>query len=133
MRNKSFCLFTALVVLLAGILINISSVSGSNSLSPISPREEATVQIGFDGLMALCFGNPERVSAGLLDAHHHALAVDIADLQVRGTRPAELAEGRRETEVASQGPTPDEALSNLREALRFHYAPLPTTARPGKP
>jgi hypothetical protein len=36
-----------------------------------NPREEATAAFNFDGLMALCFGNPQRVSVGLLDVHHH--------------------------------------------------------------
>lgn len=36
----------------------------------------------------------------------------------------------REVEVASQGPTEDEALANLREALELHFEPPHATILP---
>jgi hypothetical protein len=34
-------------------------------------RSQGVATINFDGMIALAMGNPNRVSAGILDAHHH--------------------------------------------------------------
>src|SRR5438552_12015792 len=86
MRTKSTILFCLFVMVVIGFSINVSSNS-STSLRPVTPREEATVSFSFDGLMGICFGNTERVSAGLLDVRHHTpdLTVTRIDGEKRST------------------------------------------------
>jgi hypothetical protein len=77
MRIKSIALFSIFVLFIMSLSQSATGNSGNNSLRPATPREDATVSFSFDGLMAICFGNPERVSVGLLDAHHHTPEITI--------------------------------------------------------
>ncbi|MEW6733184.1 MAG: hypothetical protein AB1489_17790 [Acidobacteriota bacterium] len=97
-------LFVALV-----FVLNIA-VSGNSSKAvplPLNPRENATVTMTFDGLMALCMGNSERVSVGILNVHHHlpmltvakivngqrSIVTTLKDEQLRGTTYIEVEGG----------------------------------------
>jgi hypothetical protein len=81
-----FCLFVFVAVIFS---IDGSSNGDSNSSDWVDPREEATVSISFDGLMALCFGNPDRVSVGLLDVDHHTPEITI--IKVKGESHTKMA------------------------------------------
>src|SRR5688572_30758241 len=82
----SLTLFVFAISLLTGIV----SGSSSNSASPLpTPRENATVNFKFDGLMALCFGNPERVSAGVMDVHHHT--PELAVIRIKDGKRSKVA------------------------------------------
>ncbi|MEW6737669.1 MAG: hypothetical protein AB1489_40690 [Acidobacteriota bacterium] len=74
MRKNIALSVSLFVCLVFALTMAVSSNSNSSSKSaplPVNPREEASVSMTFDGLMALCMGNPERVSVGILDVHHH--------------------------------------------------------------
>jgi hypothetical protein len=47
---------------------------------PVNPRTEATVSFNFDGMEALFFGNSERVSLGILNAHNHTPKLVISKI-----------------------------------------------------
>jgi hypothetical protein len=89
MKTKSTILFTLFVLVMAGLTMSASSNSNTATLRPVTPREEATVSFSFDGLMAICFGNPARVSAGLLDVHHHTPELTIT--RVKGENRSTMA------------------------------------------
>ncbi|MEW6734959.1 MAG: hypothetical protein AB1489_26955 [Acidobacteriota bacterium] len=98
------------VCLVFALTIKVSVNSNSNKVVPlpVNPREDATVTMTFDGLMALCMGNPERVSVGLLDVHHHIPLLTISKVvngkksivttlkgeQLRGTTYIDVAGNR---------------------------------------
>ena len=67
-----FCIFT----LVAFNLSNRASSSNS-ALHPASPKEEASVSFSFDGMEALFWGSPERVSVGILNVPNHMPKVVI--------------------------------------------------------
>src|SRR5207249_11150388 len=68
---KSRTTFLSLFFLVV-VALSITASSNNSATAPLpSPRQDATVSFSFDGLMAICFGNPARVSAGLLDVVHH--------------------------------------------------------------
>jgi hypothetical protein len=64
----------ALVVLAATVTVSGNS---SGAIKHFSPRDNATVTVDFDGLMALCFGDQSRVSVGILNAHNHHPEISI--------------------------------------------------------
>ncbi|MEW6734617.1 MAG: hypothetical protein AB1489_25050 [Acidobacteriota bacterium] len=95
MRKNIALSVSLFVCLVFALTMAASSNSNSNSNSskavplPINPREDATVTMTFDGLMALCMGNPERVSVGILDVHHHTPTLTVS--KVAKGRKAPLA------------------------------------------
>jgi hypothetical protein len=112
MRRKSMTLFGLFVLVVLGFSIKASSNSSSSPL-PVTPRDEATVSFDFDGLMGICFGNQERVSAGLLNVPHHTPEIKITRIdagkrstmavlrgeQLRGTFYVDV-EGRTKSAVS---------------------------------
>ncbi|MEW6737256.1 MAG: hypothetical protein AB1489_38580 [Acidobacteriota bacterium] len=86
MRVKGFLLMSVVVCLFLGTANSVSS-NGDNTTSvlPRNPSAEANVTISFDGLMALCFGNPDRVSVAILDVHHHLPTMTVSKI-VNGHR-----------------------------------------------
>lgn len=66
-----------LLCLLVLILLGSFSVAGRSVAPNPHPQQEATISILFDGLQAVAMGNPERVSVGILDAHHHTPQIKI--------------------------------------------------------
>lgn len=69
---KTFFLF-AMALILVSVATFVSADSSSKYISPatLTPKDTANIQIEFDGLMALCFGNPEKASIGILNVPHH--------------------------------------------------------------
>ncbi len=51
------------------------TLAGQSRVAPggqaFTVRSQGVATINFDGMIALAMGNPSRVSAGILDAHHH--------------------------------------------------------------
>src|SRR5438067_1187057 len=92
MRIKSTILFSLFVLFVIG-LTNVASSNNAAVVRPVSPKQEATVSFSFDGLMAICFGNPERVSAGLLDVQHHTPEITIN----------KISEGKKSTLAVLRG------------------------------
>ncbi|MEW6732321.1 MAG: hypothetical protein AB1489_13410 [Acidobacteriota bacterium] len=81
MRVKGFLLMSVVVYLFLGITNSVSSNGDKTSqLLPRNPSAEANVTISFDGLMALCFGNPDRVSVAILDVHHHTPTLMVREV-----------------------------------------------------
>lgn len=80
MKTRSMFLFI-FILAVVGLTVNASGSNKSAALQPISPKEEASVHMNFDGLMTVCFGDPARVSAGFLDVHHHTPEIVIAKIE----------------------------------------------------
>ncbi|MEW6737995.1 MAG: hypothetical protein AB1489_42350, partial [Acidobacteriota bacterium] len=83
--RKNIALSVSLFVCLVFALTMAASTNSNTNSSkaaplPVNPREEATVSMTFDGLMALCMGNPERVSVGILDVHHHTPMLAVSKI-----------------------------------------------------
>jgi hypothetical protein len=82
-----------LFAIFACAIFALSLTAQSNTrggLLPINPREQASVTISFDGLMAICFGDAARVSAGILDVHHHIPLIKVE--KVTGTQRTLVAQ-----------------------------------------
>jgi len=91
---KSRTTFLSLFFLIV-VALSITVSSNSSATAPLpSPRQDATVSFSFDGLMAICFGNPARVSAGLLDVIHHTPKLAIT--RIEGNKRSNLAVLRAE-------------------------------------
>src|SRR5262249_16938696 len=58
-----------------------SGNSSTTLLQPPNPKDDATANITFRGLMALTFVNPERVSIGILDVIHHKPELKISQIK----------------------------------------------------
>jgi hypothetical protein len=86
MKNRSV-LF--LIFIFAVFSLNLTVAGNTGRVLPANPREQASVTISFDGLMAICFGDPARVSAGILDVHHHTPQLKIE--KVKGDQRALMA------------------------------------------
>src|SRR5262249_38673817 len=82
-------LFFSLFLVVLGLSITASTNSNKATAVQPSPREEASVSFRFDGLMAICFGNPARVSAGLLEVPYHSPEMVIT--KVSGTERSTVA------------------------------------------
>ncbi|MEW6736412.1 MAG: hypothetical protein AB1489_34285 [Acidobacteriota bacterium] len=93
MRKNIALSVSLFVCLVFALTMAVSSNSNTNSSKaaplPVNPREEASVTMTFDGLMALCMGNPERVSVGILDVHHHTPQLLVS--KIANGRKAPLA------------------------------------------
>jgi hypothetical protein len=89
MKTRTTITLSFLAIMLISLSYTASGNSGSATLKPVSPWADATINFQFDGLMAICFGNPERVSAGLLDVHHHSPEIKI--MRIKDGQRAELA------------------------------------------
>lgn len=73
--SRRLFLFVMLNLVVLGFAANI--FSGTLTTIPANPKNAANVTVNFDGLMILAYGNPERVSVGLLDAMEHSPQIDI--------------------------------------------------------
>ncbi|MEW6737220.1 MAG: hypothetical protein AB1489_38400, partial [Acidobacteriota bacterium] len=83
--RKNIALSVSLFVCLVFALTMAASTNSNTNSSkaaplPVNPRDAATVSMTFDGLMALCMGNPERVSVGILDVHHHTPMLAVSKI-----------------------------------------------------
>jgi hypothetical protein len=69
------------------LLIGFAAVFGSNSMA--NPKNEvmlaATVNINFDGIQAVCFGNPNQVTSGVLNVPHHLPKMTINSIKENQT------------------------------------------------
>jgi hypothetical protein len=56
--------------------------AGAIAAAPaVNPHAPATVTMSFDGLIAVCFGDPTRVSAGFLNVAHHSPNITITKVE----------------------------------------------------
>lgn len=109
-----------------------SSQAASTKTVQCSIKDTAPVTVKFDGLQALFFGDPNRVSVGILDAPHHTPQITItrvkgADKQIVATFKGDQL--RRELYIDTigsntgiqkyQGNWPDDK-NDLRWALNFN-------------
>jgi hypothetical protein len=84
MKKKSvLVLFMAVCVFT--MLGNIGNVSAVN---------KCEVKFSFDGLQALAFGNPTRVTDGLLEAHHHTAQIVIKRIEKNREQLINKIEGK---------------------------------------
>ncbi|MBI4853652.1 MAG: hypothetical protein HY819_17810 [Acidobacteria bacterium] len=47
----------------------------------VNASAKCEVKFMFDGLQAIAFGNPDKVTDGILDAHHHTPKIEIKEIQ----------------------------------------------------
>jgi len=73
--------FSILLSLLCLILLAVISFASANGSTKLDPQAAATVSINFDGLEVLAFGNPDRVSVGILSAPMHTPQMTITRLK----------------------------------------------------
>ncbi|MEW6737894.1 MAG: hypothetical protein AB1489_41840 [Acidobacteriota bacterium] len=89
MRTKLMLSLCVVVCLFLSLTNTSSSNNRKVSVVPINPRAEANVRITFDGLMALCMGNPKRVSVGILNVHNHLAELRVS--KVNGSQKSMVA------------------------------------------
>src|SRR5437762_491249 len=76
MKNRiAFC--TILMVLTLGFVFSTSGNNEKLNSLPLNPKADATVTINFDGLMAICMGDPARVSVATLSVPNHTPVLKI--------------------------------------------------------
>src|SRR2546421_6334015 len=86
MRTRNTFLFILVISLFSMVSLNEKSRAASSSLNP---HKDATVSIKMDGLMALCLGNPEHASIGILDAIHHSPEIRV--VKIKDNQQSEVA------------------------------------------
>lgn len=63
----------------------ITSFAVTAAPSPqFNPAAPATVSFSFDGMEALFFGDPSRVSVGILNVHHHTPQLTVTKVSAKG-------------------------------------------------
>lgn len=89
MRTKTMFVFGIITFLAISLFTVVSGNSHFAAAPAPIPSQEASVRFTFDGMIALCFGNAERVSAGFLDAHHHTPELKI--VKIENNKKSEIA------------------------------------------
>jgi hypothetical protein len=80
-----------LLITIASLFTLLFSAAGISS-PLLTPHDGATVKINFDGLIAVCFGNPDHAAAGFLNVHHHTPQIEITRIEnLHRTQLAKLA------------------------------------------
>jgi hypothetical protein len=86
----------AFLTIVSMCLITLTFVfprASANTAAPLSPRSDASVSIDFDGIMAVCFGDPSQVGVGILNVPNHTPKVTITEISNNNKRViAELAD-----------------------------------------
>lgn len=75
---------TVSILIMCASLLVVFGLSGlvSRAAGPLAtPKDEANFHGDFDGLIAICFGNSQRVSMGFLDVPHHTPELKIIKLE----------------------------------------------------
>ncbi|MEW6733895.1 MAG: hypothetical protein AB1489_21390 [Acidobacteriota bacterium] len=78
--RKNIFVSAIVFTLLTSAFISATSSNTNSTQEKLNPGQ-ATITISFDGLMALCMGSPDRVSVGVLDAHHHTPRLIVTKIQ----------------------------------------------------
>ncbi len=75
-KNACLLIFVAFCVTFSFNFMFIEATTASNSRS--------SVTFSFDGLQVLAFGDPNRVSDGILDVAHHTPKIEIKQIDAKG-------------------------------------------------
>jgi hypothetical protein len=76
MKIRPLACFVSLLMLFTLTTTNIVN-NNVNAQKPVVSAPTGNVQINFDGMEALFFGAPERVSVGVLNAHNHRPKITV--------------------------------------------------------
>ena len=91
MKKTSFAVY--FVICLIAAFAFSTAPQANVSAPPAHPRQDATVEITFDGLMALCLGDPSRVSVGILNVEHHRPELRITKVKSEQKTPVAIWRG----------------------------------------
>jgi hypothetical protein len=84
---RKFFQFMIISTVVFVAIFTISTNANSRISSTLkTPHEDATVTISFDGLLAVCFGDPGRVSTGILNVAHHTPRLVIEQITPESKR-----------------------------------------------
>lgn len=68
--------------------------STTTNSSPINSLSSTSVLFTFDGLQVLAFGNPDKVTDGILDVHHHTPKLEIKQIEKGKEKVIFTAQGK---------------------------------------
>ncbi|MBI4852836.1 MAG: hypothetical protein HY819_13665 [Acidobacteria bacterium] len=83
--KKVSILVVFVCICVATMMINNVDVNAAN---------KCEVKFMFDGLQAIAFGNPNKVTDGILDVHHHTPKLEIKEIQKGREKVIFTAEGK---------------------------------------